>query len=315
LIDTMPGMSKVVFGSSGGEAIDVAIKSARFATKRRVIVSIQKAFHGHTGLAVATGDERFAKLFLADRPDEFRHVPFNDIDAMRSALAEGDVAAVIMESIPATYGFPLPLPGYLSQVKRLCEQNDALYIADEVQTGLGRTNALWCISKSGVTPDILVTGKGLGGGIYPISAAVLGERAAGWLQEDGFAHMGTFGGSELGCAVALTVLQITHRPETTAHVQALSRQWAEGLAGAWRQHPTVIRGIRQDGLVIGLEFFGSEGAKPIMSALYKLGVWAIFSTLDPSVLQLKPGILLSREDTAFALDAIQQAAAQREQMR
>jgi acetylornithine/succinyldiaminopimelate/putrescine aminotransferase len=308
LVQTVPGMSKVVFGSSGGEAIDVAIKSARYATGRRVIVSIQKAFHGHTGLAVATGDERFARLFLADRPDEFRHVRFNDIDEMRSALSGEDVAAVILESIPATYGFPLPEPGYLAAVKQLCEEFGSLYIADEVQTGLGRTGELWCISKSGVVPDILVTGKGLGGGIYPISAVLLNKQAAGWLEVDGFAHMGSFGGSELGCAVAKKVLEITQRPETQAHVLELAQQWSLGLAEIRERHPSVVRGIRQDGIVIGLEFFGDTGAKPVMSALYQLGVWAIFSTLDPSVLQLKPGVLLKSEDAAFALDAIDKAA-------
>jgi acetylornithine/succinyldiaminopimelate/putrescine aminotransferase len=309
LVKTVPGASKVVFGSSGGEAVDLAIKSARYATGRRVIVSIKKAFHGHTGLAVAAGDKRFSELFLADRPDEFRQVTFNDIEDMEKALSTEDVAAVILESIPATYGFPLPQPGYLAAVKKLCEDYGSLYIADEVQVGLGRTNSLWCITKSGVAPDILITGKGLGGGLYPISASILGQKAASWLEQDGFAHMGTFGGSELGTAVAMKVLEITQRPETIAHVQALSTQWQEGLLTARERYPEIIRGVRQDGLVIGLEFFGDEGAKPIMSALYQHGVWAIFSTLDPSVLQLKPGILLSHEDTAFALDAIEKAAA------
>src|SRR5689334_11890924 len=107
LVETAPAsITKVAYGSGGGEAIDIALKSARHATQRRKIVSIIKAYHGHTGLAVATGDERFAKLFLADRPDEFVQVPFGDVDAMDAALRHGDVAAVIMETIPATYGFP-----------------------------------------------------------------------------------------------------------------------------------------------------------------------------------------------------------------
>ena len=123
LVETAPaGIAKVMFGSSGGEAIDLAIKSARHATGRRRVVSIMRAYHGHTGLAVGTGDERFARLFLSSRPDEFTHVPFNDIDAMAQALNQNDVAAVIMETIPATYGFPLPAPGYLKAVKELCER-------------------------------------------------------------------------------------------------------------------------------------------------------------------------------------------------
>src|SRR4029077_12672682 len=120
LISTAPpGLTKVVFGSGGGEAIDIALKTARHATGKRRIVSIAKAYHGHTGLAVATGDERFANLFLADRPDEFSHVPFNDLTAMEDALRGRDVDAVIMDTIRATYGFPLPDPGYLGAVKKL----------------------------------------------------------------------------------------------------------------------------------------------------------------------------------------------------
>src|SRR3954452_15338802 len=137
LVESAPaGLTKVIYGSGGGEGIDIALKTARHTTKRRKIVSIVKAYHGHTGLAVATGDDRFSKMFLADRPDEFVQVPFNDVAAMEQALSRRDVAAVIMETIPATFGFPLPEPGYLENVKRLCEQTGTLYIADEVQTGL-----------------------------------------------------------------------------------------------------------------------------------------------------------------------------------
>lgn len=302
-----PGMSKVVFGSSGGETIDVALKSARWATKRRKVVSIVKAFHGHTGLAVATGDDRFSQRFLSDRPDEFVHVPFNDIEAMRAALAGDDVAAVIVETIPATYGFPMPAPGYLAAVAEAARAHGALYIADEVQTGLGRTGTLWAIEQEGVAPDIIVTGKGLGGGIYPVSAAILGERAAGWLSEDGFAHMGTFGGSELGSVVALEVLRITTDPETVAHVTALSDFLTAGLVELRAEFPDVFVGIRQKGLVIGLEFDASVGAQPVMRELYANGVWAIFSTLDPRVLQFKPGLLLDLASAERVLGALRAA--------
>ena len=213
-----PGMSKVVYASGGGEAVDIALKSARHATGRRKIVSIVKAYHGHTGLALATGDDRFAELFLSGQPDDFTQVPFNDLEAMELALKGDDVAAVIMETIPATYGFPLPEPGYLEAVFALCRRHDALYIADEVQTGLMRTGELWAITKHGIAPDILVTGKGLSGGIYPIAAVLLSERASGWLTEDGFGHISTFGGAELGCVAALATLRLTDRPETRTQV-------------------------------------------------------------------------------------------------
>src|SRR5690606_10635325 len=111
-----------IFSAGGGEAVDVAVKSARYATKRSKIVSLQYAYHGHTGLAVSLGNERYSSPFLSEGdPDTFIHVPFNDIHAMERALSKGDVAGVIIETIPATYGFPLPNEGYLQEVKRLCE--------------------------------------------------------------------------------------------------------------------------------------------------------------------------------------------------
>ena len=308
LVQTAPAsIKKVAFGSGGGEAIDIALKSARHATQRRKIVSIIKAYHGHTGLAVATGDDRFAKLFLADRPDEFIQVPFGDISAMEQALAGGDVAAVIMETIPATYGFPLPPPGYLEAVKASTEKHGTLYIADEVQTGLMRTGELWAITKHGIEPDILVTGKGLSGGMYPITAALLGDRAAQWLDQDGFAHISTFGGAELGCVAAIKTLEISTRPEVRSMVHYIADIFDQGLRRIQADHPEWFIGIRQNGVVIGLEFDHPEGAKFVMRELYQNGVWAIFSTLDPRVLQFKPGLLLSRELCEDVLDRLEVA--------
>lgn len=313
LVETAPAsITKVAYGSGGGEAIDIALKSARHATKRRKIVSIVKAYHGHTGLAVATGDDRFAKFFLADQPDEFLQVPFNDVEAMERVLAPGDVAAVIMETIPATYGFPLPAPGYLEAVKAATEKHGTLYIADEVQTGLMRTGELWCITKHGIEPDILVTGKGLSGGMYPITAALLSDRAAKWLDEDGFGHISTFGGAELGCAAALKTLEISTRPEVRSMVHYIADIFDQGLQRIQADHPDWFVGIRQNGVVIGLEFDHPEGAKFVMRELYENGVWAIFSTLDPRVLQFKPGLLLSRELCEDVLDRLAVAVARAE---
>lgn len=296
LVTTAPApLTKVAYASGGGEAVDIALKSARHATGKRTIVSTVKAYHGHTGLAVATGDDRFSTLFLADRPEEFVQVPFNDLGAMEQALRGNDVAAVIMETIPATFGFPLPEPGYLAEVKFLCERHDALYIADEVQVGLMRTGELWGITKHGVEPDILVTAKGLSGGIYPIAAVLLSERSGAWLREDGFGHISTFGGAELGCIAALKTLEITLRPEVRAGVHRIAQAVQHGLRAVQDDHPEWFTGIRQDGVVLGLEFAHPEGAKYVMRELYEIGVWAIFSTLDPRVLQFKPGLLMTPE--------------------
>ncbi|PZS38200.1 MAG: aspartate aminotransferase family protein [Pseudonocardiales bacterium] len=307
LVNTAPpGLAKVVFGSGGGEAIDIALKTARHATKKRRIVSVAKAYHGHTGLAVATGDDRFATLFLADRPDEFTHVPFNDLAAMEDALRGRDVAAVIMETIPATYGFPLPAPGYLEGTKKLCERYGALYIADEVQTGLGRTGRLWGVETFGVKPDILVTGKGLSGGIYPIAATVISDRAGVWLREYGWGHVSTFGGSELGCRVAQTVLDITTRASTRESVQRLTDTFAGRLAEIAHRNPYLDQ-IRQCGLVIGLKVDHPNGGVYLQQELFERGVWAIASGFESSVLQFKPGLLLAPDDADLVLDRLEAA--------
>ncbi|MGC9368180.1 MAG: aspartate aminotransferase family protein [Paracoccaceae bacterium] len=297
-----PDFKYTAYGSGGGEAIDIALKTARNAKQKRKIVSIIKAYHGHTGLALKTGDDRFSKLFLSeDTQGEFVQVPFNDLNAMEEALRGRDVAAVIMETIPATYGFPMPQEGYLPGVKALCEKYDALYIADEVQTGLMRTGEMWGCMRYGVVPDIMVTGKGISGGMYPIACVLISEKCGGWLKEDGFGHISTMGGAELGCVVAMKTLEIVQRPEVRTMVQYISDYLRAGLNDIMAAFSDFFIGIRQHGVVMGLEFNHEQGAKPVMKHLYENGVWAIFSTLDPRVLQFKPGLLLSQADAEDVL--------------
>ena len=155
-----------------------------------------------------------------------------------------------------------------------------------------RTGELWGITKHGIEPDLLVTGKGLSGGMYPIAAVLVTEQAAAWMEADGFAHMSTFGGAELGCIAALRGLEITTRPEVRSMSHYIAAFFAQGLDRIQAEYPDWFIGIRQDGLVMGLEFAHPEGAKFVMRRLYDRGVWAIFSTLDPHVLQYKPGLLL-----------------------
>jgi acetylornithine/succinyldiaminopimelate/putrescine aminotransferase len=301
------GMQYTMYTAGGAEAIDLAIKCARHATQKRKIVSIINAYHGHSGLAVATGADRFSKTFLSDRPDEFIHVPFNDLNAMEDALRAKDIAAVIMETIPATYGFPIPLPGYLTEVKKLCERYAAKYIADEVQTGLMRCGEMWGYQRYGIEPDIMVTGKGISGGMYPIACVVAKEDSAAWLKQDGFAHMSTMGGAELGCLVALKVLEILQRPQTRPIVNYISETMKTGLGEIMKLYSDFFVGIRQCGVVMGLEFDYPEGAKPVMKHLYQHGVWAIFSTLDPRVLQFKPGVLMPTALCEELLERVERA--------
>ena len=292
LVRVCPGFTYAVFAPGGAEAVDIAIKSARYATKRRKIVSIIKGYHGHSGLSVATGDDRFTRIFLSGQPDDFIQVPFNDIPALERALQGNDAAALIMETIPATYGFPMPAPGYLEACRALCTRHGAMYIADEVQTGLMRTGSMWGWQAYGIQPDIMVTAKGLSGGLYPISACMVNDQTGGWLNEDGAAHISTTGGAELGCVVAHKVIEMLQRPELAANVEAVTAFFATGMAALMARHGDIFTGVRQKGVILGLEFNHPEGAMHVSRALYELGVWAIFSSLDKSVLQWKPGVLL-----------------------
>lgn len=282
-----------VFGSGGGEAIDVAIKTARYATKRRQIVGIEGGYHGRTGLSGTVGDDAAAKFFLSEaREGESATVPFNDLDAMEAVLREGDTAAVLMETIPATLGFPMPAEGYLPAVKKLCEQHGALYIADEVQTGLGRTGQLWAIEGYGVEPDILVTAKGLSGGMYPIAATVIAKQHGGWLTENGFAHVSTFGGAEIGCVVANKTLEICSDPAVLENVRTMSDYFGHAFDGLLRKYPDTFLEVRRNGLIMGLKFTGDVGAVLMSKALYDNGIWAMFSGFDLSMLQFKPFLLI-----------------------
>ena len=134
------------------------------------------------------------------------------------------------------------------------------------------------------------------------ACVLVADHAAGWLSEDGFAHMATFGGAELGCIAALKVLEITTRPETRSMVHYISDLIGSGLRDIAATYPDWFTGIRQNGVIFGLEFNDPQGAKYVMRHLYAGGVWAIFSTLDPRVLQYKPGILLKPEVAEELLD-------------
>ena len=228
LAELMPGdITYTVFGVSGGEAIDLAIKVARGYTQRIKVISAQGGYHGHTGLALAAGDEKYRAPFGPVSPG-FVQVPFNDVAALEKAI-DDETAAVLFETIPATYGMPVPDRDFFANARALCDRYGALLIVDEVQTGLGRTGQLWGIEHFDVVPDIIVIGKGLSGGLYPMSATCFREKYESVFQPDPFIHISTFGGAEVGCPVALKVLEITSDQRFLQHVQDIAALFAGAL--------------------------------------------------------------------------------------
>jgi len=233
-------------------------------------------------------------------------VPFEDLAALEKLLIREDVAAVLIETIPATFGFITPSMGYLPGIKELCERYGSLYIADEVQAGLGRTGHMWAVSVWNVTPDILVTAKGLSGGLYPIGATLLSRRVGSWLSENGWGHVSSFGGAEVGCAVAKRVVEICSDPTHLAHALRISDYLGAGLGEIQSRHPYMLK-VHRQGLVIGLQFDSARGGVDMMKALYDRGLWAIFAGFNSSILQFKPGFLIDKQYCDEALARVQDA--------
>jgi acetylornithine/succinyldiaminopimelate/putrescine aminotransferase len=280
----LPG---VVFAVAGGEAVDLAIKVCRGVTGRPQVVSALGGYHGHTGLALATGDPSYREPFGANLPG-FSQVPFADLAAIDAAVGD-QTAAVILEAIPATLGMPIAPPEYFPGVERICRQRGAKLIIDEVQTGLGRTGRIWGYDHEAIRPDALITGKGLSGGVYPISATLLSAELHAFFLPRPFVHISTFGGAELGCAVALAVLDQIEAPGFLERVAALSERFAAGLVGLPFE-------LRRRGLMMGLKF-PAEGAG-LMAAkmLFDQGVFAVYANNDTSVLQFLPPLILEDGD-------------------
>jgi acetylornithine/succinyldiaminopimelate/putrescine aminotransferase len=288
-------LAGAVFGVGGGEAVDLALKLARGVTGRRRVVSARGGYHGHTGLAVAAGDPQYREPFGASLP-EFTQVPFDDLPALEAAVGP-DTAAVILEPIPATLGMPVPRPGYLPGVAALCRERGARLVVDEVQTGLGRTGRMWAFQHEGIAPDALVAGKGLSGGVYPITAALVSAEMKAFLDERPFAHVSTFGGAEPGCAAALAALDAVESPGFLARVGEVSDRLAAAFEGLTFR-------LRRRGLMMGFQF-PAEGAG-LMAAkmMYDAGVFCLPANNDPSVLQFLPPLILSDGEVADLADRV-----------
>ena len=280
----LPG---VVFGVAGGEAIDLAIKVTRAATHRTGIVSASGGFHGHTGLALAAGDAQYRDPF-GPNPPGFVQVPFNDVDAMDAAIGES-TAAVVLEPIPATLGMPIPDPDYLPSVQQMCRERGAKLILDEVQTGLGRTGQMWAYEHWGLEPDVVATGKGLSGGVYPISATLMTREIHSLFDTEPFIHISTFGGAEPGASAALAVLDLVETPGFLDHVVDLEDRFVAGFAGM----PFALRHL---GLMMALVFPAPDAGMCAMKLLFDAGLFTVYANNDTSALQFLPPLICTDDE-------------------
>jgi len=306
LAELAPGdITYTVFGVSGGEAVDLAFKVARGYTGRDKVISAKGGYHGHTGLALAAGDEKYRAPF-GSMPPGFVQVPFNDIAALEKEADDG-TAAVIFETIPATYGIAVPDREFLLKARELCDRVGALLIVDEIQTGLGRTGTLWAVEQFNVVPDIMVTGKGLSGGIYPITATCFRAKFESVFHKDPFIHISTFGGAEVGCPVALKVLEISSNPSFLRHVDEIGTVFSEGFKRLKDNHPEIVVGLRQLGLMMGIEMTNEHCGPLFSKAAFDNGVLSVYAYNYPRVAQLLPPLTIDRTLAEEILDRVDSA--------
>ena len=308
----LTGLPYTIFAVGGGEAIDLAIKVARGATGRQRIVSASGGYHGHTGYALHTGDDKYFAPFGPRLPG-FVQIPFGDMDALAAAV-DRDTAAVIFETIPATLGMPIPPPGYLAQARALCDQHSALLILDEIQAGLGRTGRLWGCEHFGVQPDLLVIGKGLSGGLYPLAATCMSARCEAVFHDDPFIHISTFGGAEVACPLALQVLDLSSNRGFLQQVRELAAQFEEGFVALRSRHPRLLVRLRQLGLMMGIELAHPAGGPLFSKAAYDQGFLSVYAYNDPRVAQFLPPLIIDQALAAELLERVDAALSQVESM-
>ena len=253
---TPGGLDMVFFTNSGAESVEAAIKLARAATGRTGLLSCQGSFHGKTlGALSVTGRRSYQEPFGPMVPD-CRAIPYGDLEVLESALASRQQAAFIVEPIQGEAGMIAPPSGYLAEAHRLCRRAGTLFIADEVQTGLGRTGPLFAVERDGVEPDVMTLAKSLGGGLMPLGAML--ARRDLWLKAYGsyqtFAlHSSTFSGGSLACAAGLATLQALTDGVILPEADERGDQLRDGLASIARDCP-MIREVRGRGLMLGVEF-------------------------------------------------------------
>ncbi len=299
---------KVYFCNSGAEANEAAFKLARrwghtrFGPNKHKIIAFYNAFHGRTLFTVSVGGQAKYTEGFGPLPGGIEHVPYNDLAALE-AVMDDDVCAVVMEPLQGEGGVTPATPEFARGVRELCDRHQALLVYDEVQTGNGRTGTLYAHEQLGVTPDILTTAKGLGGG-FPVGAMLTTSDIAATLAFG--THGSTYGGNPLACAVAGAVLDEISRPELLDNVQQRSAQLRAGLE-ALAQRYGLFTAPRGMGLLMGAPLVDAwKGrAKDIVTAALAQGVWMLVA--GPDVLRFAPALNIGEADLAEGLLRLERA--------
>ncbi|WMC11237.1 aspartate aminotransferase family protein [Oceanimonas pelagia] len=301
---------RVYFCNSGAEANEAALKLARryaiehFGAEKTQIIAFQQGFHGRTFFTVTVGGQAAYSDGFGPKPADIDHVPYNDLEALK-AIMSSRTCAVVMEPLQGEGGIISPAPEFVQAVRELCDQHQALLVFDEVQTGVGRTGALYAYMDTGVTPDILTSAKALGGG-FPIGAMLTRADIAASLKPG--THGSTYGGNPLACAVAEAAFDTVNTPEVLAGVKEREGWFREELAKINEKHRCFTE-VRGKGLLLGCvlneQFQGR--AKDFLTAASEEGLMVLIA--GANVVRFAPSLVITREEVQEGLARFERAVA------
>jgi ornithine--oxo-acid transaminase len=301
------GMQMVLPMNTGAEAVETAIKAVRrwgYTFKRiprdeAEIVVCENNFHGRTTTITGFSSEPLYRDGFGPFTPGFVSVPFGDIDALEAAITPR-TCALLIEPIQCEAGILIPPDGYLRQAAELCARERVLLVADEIQTGLGRTGMMFACQHEDVQPDVYILGKALSGGVYPVSAVVSSTEILGVFRPG--SHGSTYGGNPLACAVALAALRVIEEERLPDRSAELGNWLLYELRKLRHPH---IKAIRGRGLLIGIELL--VPARSYCERLKELGL--LCKETHDFVIRLAPPLIVSEEDLAWAAGQVRQAFA------
>ncbi|MEU0052736.1 aminotransferase class III-fold pyridoxal phosphate-dependent enzyme [Streptomyces sp. NPDC006309] len=303
---TPAGLDRVHFVNSGAEATEAALKLARVHGKRR-LVSAEGGFHGKTmGALSLTAKEFYQEPFRPLLPD-VTHVPYGDVSALDGTV-DADTC-LFLEPVQGEGGVVVPPDGYLTAAQRLCRERGAFLVLDEIQTGLGRLGTWWGADREAVSPDVLLVGKGLSGGVVPVAAMVATDAAYEPFSRDPFLHTSTFAASPIAMAAARSAVETIRAEGMVDRAAALGRTLLDGLARIVADRcPGLVAQIRGAGLLIGVECKDEHTAGAFVMELHDRGVLVNHSLNAHKVIRFTPPAVLTRSDVDWLLTAFDDAA-------
>jgi putrescine aminotransferase len=298
------------FINNGTDAVEGAIKLARLYTGKPNFISSLRGFHGKScGSLSLLGKWQYREPFLPLLPG-IQFVEFGDADAVIDELYKADatgagVAAVIMEPVQGEAGAIVPPDDFWPRIRKACDEYGALLIADEVQTGLGRTGKMFGVEHWNTIPDIICLGKALGGGVMPLSAFISTPKIWNVLESNPFIHTSTFGGNPLACAAGIAAVNVTLEEDLPGQAARKGKYFLGQLIALQLSYDRIIRKARGKGLLLGLEFANSEVGYKVVAGLFNRGVLVAGTLTNSKVVRFEPALNISNALIDKVLDALE----------